>query len=78
MSDTVTLSPESIAALAREIVAVQSAATRPELSRSEAMGLTGHRHPATFSAWCRSHRVRSISRGRYRRSAIMRALGASS
>ena len=75
MSTAITLSPESITALAREIVAVQSTAARPELTRSEAMSLTGHRSTAAFSSWCRARRVKSIARGRYRRSALVRAMG---
>lgn len=72
------MSPHTLAfidAIARRVVEMQGATQRPELSRAEAMAITGHRSPATFSAWCRSRRVKAITRGRYRRAALVRAMG---
>jgi hypothetical protein len=71
----ISLAPESIEAIARRVVQLQGQAARPELSVAEAMDLTGHHSESAFYRWTASRRVRSVSLGRYRRSAILRALG---
>lgn len=75
MSEPITLSAESVDAIARRVVELQAPVTRPELSRAEVMQLTGHRSDSALDRWLNARRVKPISRGRYRRSAILRALG---
>ena len=75
MSEAITLSPESVDAIARRIVELQAPVTRPELTRAEVMQLTGHRSDSALDRWLSARRVKPISRGRYRRAAILRALG---
>lgn len=76
MSDVaIILAPESVDAIARRVVELQGQAARPELSVAEAMQLTGHASESAFYRWTASRRVKSISQGRYRRTALMRALG---
>lgn len=78
MSDVqIILAPESVDAIARRVLELQGKIVhRPELSRAEVMQLTGHRSQAALTAWLTARKVRPISRGRYRRTAILRALGA--
>ena len=75
MSELVTLSPESVEAVAEALAAKLAPNTRPELSTAEAMQLTGHRSESAFYRWAASRRVKHIAQGRYRRTALLRALG---
>lgn len=75
MSEPITLSAESVEAVAQRTAELLGAAKRPELSRAEVMQLTGHRSDSALDRWLNARRVKPISRGRYRRSAILRALG---
>jgi hypothetical protein len=84
MSDLVTLAPESVDAVANRVLdaiaerlaAIQLKNTRPELSTAEAMQLTGHRSQSAFYRWTSLRRVKPVAPGRYRRTALLRALGA--
>lgn len=84
MSEPVVLAPESVDAvanlvldaIAERLAAIQLRNTRPELSTAEAMQLTGHKSESSFYRWAKLRRVKSVAPGRYRRTALLRALGA--
>jgi len=79
MSEPVTLSAESIDAIARRVVEIQAEShipSRPELTTLEAIRLTGRRSRSAFYRWAQARRVKPISPGYYRRAALLRALGA--
>lgn len=80
-ADTITLSPDTIDAIARRVVEMQaesSIPSHPELTTLEAIRLTGRRSDSAFYRWAKARRVKPISPGYWRRAAILRALGASS
>lgn len=84
MSEPVTLSPESVDAvvtrvldaIASRLIELQAQSDRPELNVAEAMQLTGHKSESAFYRWTARVRVKPIAHGRYRRTALLRALGA--
>lgn len=84
MSEPIVLSPESVNAVAARVLdaiadrllAIQAKHERPELSTAEAMQLTGHKSQSAFYRWTSLRRVKSVAPGRYRRTALLRALGA--
>ena len=78
-SPPIRIDPDQLAELAeriaRKIVELQAPSTRPELRVDEVMQLTGHGSTSALYRWLAARRVRAISQGVYRRTAILRALG---
>lgn len=73
MTELVTLSPESIEAIARRVVELQSVAqARSEhtLTRAEAVVFSGRRSVSAFDRWAAKWGVKSCSPGHYSRHAL--------
>lgn len=76
MIEAITLAPESIEAVAQRTAELLGAAKCPEMSTADAMQLTRHKSQSSFYRWAKLRRVKSVAPGRYRRTALLRALGA--
>lgn len=77
-SNLLTLSPESVEAIAEAVVRKLNAEKIPErgeLTIEEAVRFTGHKSRNAFTRWCKLRHVSPISAGRYRRSRLIAAMG---
>ncbi|HLP01467.1 MAG TPA: hypothetical protein VK163_05530 [Opitutaceae bacterium] len=77
MSAVVVLAPESVDAVAKRVLELQTASpVRPELTTEEAAKYCGFALVDTFRRWAKRRRIAPIERGRWRVAALNRAMGA--